>query len=68
MNKPISLALLAVGVMLIVYGVGASDSIGSALTRLCTASPTEKTVWRLTGGGLVAAIGLVGLLRASKSP
>ena len=33
MNKPISLALVVGGIILIVYGVAASDSIGSGFSR-----------------------------------
>jgi len=67
MNKIISLVLLAGGIVLIIYGVQASDSIGSSFLRMIDAAPTEKTMWLLIGGIVAAVIGLGGLLRGSKS-
>ena len=67
MNKILSLALLAGGVVLIIYGVNASNSIGSDFSRLFTGSPTDKSIWLLIGGIVAAAIGAGGLMRGSKS-
>ncbi len=67
MNKIISLVLLAGGIVLIIYGVSASDSIGSGFSRFFTGSPTDKTLWLLIGGTVAAVVGLGGLLRGSKS-
>ncbi len=68
MNKPISLALLVIGVILIVSGVAASDSAASGISRFFTGNPTDKTMWLLLGGIAAAIIGAAGLLRGSKSP
>ena len=67
MNKAISLALLIGGIILISYGITASDSIGSSFSRFFTGSPTDKTIWLLIGGGVAAAVGGSGLLFGSKS-
>lgn len=67
MNKPLSIALLVGGIILIVYGIGASNSLGSDLSRFFTGSPTDKTIWLLLGGIVATAIGATGLLRGSKS-
>jgi hypothetical protein len=67
MNKSISLALLVGGIILIVYGVSASDSIGSDFSRFFTGSPTDKTIWLLIGGAVASAIGLSGLAFGAKS-
>lgn len=66
MNKIVSLVLLAVGVALIVYGINASNSIGSDFSRLFTGSPTDKSIWMLIGGIVIAAIGAGGLFRRSR--
>ena len=68
MNKPISLALLIGGIILIVYGVSASDSAASGFSRFFTGSPTDKTMWLLIGGAIAAAVGASGLFRSSKAP
>jgi len=66
MNKPVSLALLIGGIILIIYGVSASNSVGSSFSRMFTGSPTDKTIWLLIGGVAATVIGLVGVLRGSK--
>ena len=67
MNRFISLILLAAGIILIVYGVNASNSIGSSFSRLFSGSPTDKTLWLLIGGVIVAIIGARGLFRGDRS-
>jgi hypothetical protein len=64
-NKSLFLALLVIGVVLLVLGVIASDSISSGFSRLFTGEPTDKTLWLLIGGG-VATIGGLGGLAGSK--
>jgi len=63
MNKLISLAILAVGIVLAIYGFSASDSFSSDVSRFFTGSPTDKTIWLLIGGIIAIIIGLAGLLR-----
>lgn len=65
MNKLVSLALLCGGIVLLVCGVAASESIGSGFSRLFTGSPTDKTLWLLIGGGVAVVIGAGGLMRGS---
>ena len=66
MNKILSLVLLAIGVVLIVYGVNASNSVGSDFSRMFTGSPTDKSMWLLIGGIALAVIGAGGLIRGSR--
>jgi len=68
MNKPIALALLVVGLILIIYGISANDSTASGFSRYFTGNPTDKTMWLLIGGAVATAVGAFGLLRGSKSP
>lgn len=68
MNRIISIVLLACGVMLLIYGGIASDSIASGFSRLFTGSPTDKTIWLFIAGGVATIVGLSGLLRGSKTP
>ena len=67
MNKPISLALLVAGVILVIYGISASDSVGSGFSRLFTGEPTDRAMWLLIGGGVAAVVGLAGVMRGSKT-
>ena len=66
MNKILSLVLLVAGIVLIIFGVSASNSIGSDFSRLFTGSPTDKSIWLLIGGVVVAIAGAGGLMRGSK--
>ena len=66
MNKIISFALLAGGIVLIVFGVIAMDSFRSDVARFFTGSPTDKAVWLLIGGVAVATGGLMRLSTGSK--
>jgi divalent metal cation (Fe/Co/Zn/Cd) transporter len=66
MNKIVSLALLAGGIILIVLGINATNSFSSDVSRLFTGSPTDKAMWMLIGGIIAAIIGLMGTLHSSK--
>ena len=61
MNKLISLAILAGGIVLVVFGVAATKSFSSDISRFFTGSPTDKAIWMLIGGIVAIIIGLAGL-------
>ncbi|MDB6109206.1 MAG: rane protein [Pedosphaera sp.] len=65
MNKPMGIAMLAVGILLILFGMNASDSIGSDFSRFFTGAPTDKAIWLLLVGVLSVVVGLTGSLRRS---
>jgi hypothetical protein len=66
MNKPIGIALLVVGIALIVYGVNASNSVGSDFSRFFTGAPTNKSMWLLLGGIASSIVGAVMTLRPAR--
>jgi len=66
MNKLIFLALLVAGVVLIIFGISATNSFGSDVSNFFTGSPTDKAIWMLIGGIVAAVIGLAGTLRGSR--
>ena len=66
MNRIISLALLIGGVVLMIYGINATNSFSSDFSRFFTGSPTNKAIWMLIGGAVAAVVGLVGTLRGWK--
>jgi len=66
MNKAVWLAIFAVGIVLVIYGVAASESFSSDVSRFFTGSPTDKTIWLLLGGIVAIIVGLVGLFHESK--
>jgi hypothetical protein len=65
-NKAVSIALLAGGIVIIVVGVNATKSFSSDVSRFFTGSPTDKAVWMLIGGVVAASIGLFGTMRGAK--
>lgn len=65
MNRILSIAILVVGVVLMIFGLNASDSLGSDFSRLFTGSPTDKTIWLLVGGIILAVVGAGGLVRGT---
>lgn len=67
MNKLTSLVLLIGGIILIIYGISAAESLGSDISRLFTGSPTDRTIWLLIGGILATVVGLGSPLSNSKS-
>lgn len=67
MNKAVPIVLLVVGVTLIVFGVNASNSFGSDVSRLITGEPTDKALWLLVEGGVASLVGLFGVFTRSKS-
>jgi hypothetical protein len=66
MNKPIAVALLVVGIVLLIFGYNASHSASSTLSRVFTGSPTNKAMWLIIGGIIATILGVFGLSRGSK--
>jgi LPXTG-motif cell wall-anchored protein len=67
MNIIVSLILTVGGILLIAYGINASESLGSDVSRLFTGSPTDETIWLLVGGIVMLAVGIGGLTFRRKS-
>ena len=65
MNKAIGLALIVVGVALLAYGLDASNSAGSSISRAFTGTPTDKTLWLLLGGAGSTIVGAIMTFRPS---
>ncbi|MBC8095497.1 MAG: DUF3185 family protein [Akkermansiaceae bacterium] len=66
MNKPLSLALLIGGIILLIFGITAADSFSSDVSKFFTGSPTDKAVWMMVGGVVLAVAGLFGTMRTAK--
>lgn len=67
MNKAIGLALLAGGIALIVYGIDASNSASSQISKTFNGTPTDKTLWMLIGGIAASICGAALTFKPSKS-
>jgi hypothetical protein len=66
MNKAVSLALLAGGIILTIFGVGELNSFTSDIFRVFTGAPTERSIWMTVSGVVLALLGLTGLVQGSR--
>jgi hypothetical protein len=66
MNKPLGIALLVIGLLLLVFGFNESQSTASDISKVFTNSPTDRSIWFLAGGGVAAAVGLYLVLTKSR--
>lgn len=57
MNKAMAIALMAVGIGLIIFGINASESFGSEVSKAFTGNPTDKSMWLLLGGIAATILG-----------
>lgn len=57
MNKALSLAILVIGVILLIFGINAHDSLASSAKEAVTGSPTDKSIWLITLGVIGVIVG-----------
>ncbi|HVU38298.1 MAG TPA: DUF3185 family protein [Opitutales bacterium] len=63
MNKGFAIGLLIAGIVCLVWGFAASDSVTSGFSKLFSGAPTDKTIWLLIGGTIATLAGFFGVLR-----
>lgn len=68
MNKILSLAILAAGVMLAMFGMNEMHSLTSDISRVLTGSPTDRALWMSIGGAVLVVLGAGGLVMSSRAP
>jgi hypothetical protein len=68
MMKLLGLALLAVGVVLLVMGWNASDSLSSEISEVFRGTPTDRAIWLLVAGGVTGLVGLALLFNPRRRP
>lgn len=57
MNKPLSLTILAVGIVLLVFGLNSHESLASTAKEAVTGTPTDKSMWLIVLGIVGIVIG-----------
>ncbi len=62
MNKAFSIALLVVGVVLLIFGINAHDSLASSAKQAVTGTPTDKSLWLIVLGIIGIVVGGLGSL------
>lgn len=59
MNSILGLGLLALGVVLLIFGFNASHSFSSDVSRTFTGNPTDRSMWLIIGGAVAVVVGFV---------
>jgi len=61
--------IVILGIILVIAGLDASDSLSSRFSRLFTGNPTDKTIWLLIGGAVAVILGvsMVGFRRGQRA-
>lgn len=65
-NRILAIVLLVAGVCLLFYGMQASHSFSSGISRIFTGTPTDRTIWLIAGGLVAAVAGLFMFMRGAK--
>lgn len=63
MNRIFSIALLVVGVILLIWGFNASQSVASEVSDAITGAPSDRSIWLIVLGAVGTIVGAFGLLR-----
>ena len=58
-QRIVGIALLVIGLVLVVVGLNASDSLADRWSNFFTGHYTDTTVWYIVGGIAASAVGLV---------
>lgn len=63
MNRPLGIGLIAAACLMAYFGLRASESLASEVSRFFTGSPTDRSVWLLLGAVACGVFGSMLLLR-----
>ncbi len=68
MNKALAIAILVVGVVLLIFGFNAQDSVASQASEALTGTPTDKSMWLIILGIIGVIVGGLGMLFRRGNP
>jgi hypothetical protein len=63
MNKAFSIAILIAGIVLLVFGINAHESVASSAKEIVTGTPTDKSIWLIVLGVIGILVGGFNSLR-----
>lgn len=61
MRLVFSIVLLVAAAVLLTFGVQASDSVASEVSRVFNGTPTDRSIWLIVAGAVCGLLGLMGL-------
>jgi hypothetical protein len=62
----VGIGIFALGVVLLIFGFSASQSLSSEVSRAFTGNPTDRSMWLLVGGAVAVIPGLFLALRSGR--
>lgn len=66
-QRIVGIVLLVLGVVILLFGLNASDSLGDQVSEAVTGRFTDKTMWYIIGGIGLAVVGVLMSLMGVKS-
>jgi hypothetical protein len=66
MPRGISIVVLIAGLVMLLWGFNASESLASGVSEVVDDTPSSKAMVLIIGGGVVAAVGAFGLFRRGR--
>lgn len=67
MNRLLGLAAIVAGVVLLIFGFNAADSLSSEVSEFFSGNPSDKSMWMMIGGAVLVIVGLGLTLLRGKS-
>lgn len=67
MQRIVGIALIVTGIVLAAWGINATDSFASHVSKFFTGSPTDRAVWLTLGGIATIIIGTGAALYPSRT-
>jgi multisubunit Na+/H+ antiporter MnhB subunit len=58
MNNIVGIAVLALGIVLLIFGFNEAHSFSSDVTRTFTGNPTNHSMWLIIGGAVAVIAGI----------
>jgi phosphatidylserine synthase len=65
-NKMLALAVLAGGVLLVIFGIAATHSLRSEVSEFFTGFPGNTAMWMLLGGVVLCVVGVASVMRRTR--
>jgi hypothetical protein len=67
-QRVLGIVLLVVGLVVLAFGLNATDSVSDSVSEGVTGRYTDKTMWYLIGGGALAVLGAgMAIMRGGRS-
>ena len=68
MNNIVGLAILALGIVLLIFGFNESQSFSSSVSKTFTGNPTDRSMWLIIGGAVAVIAGIAVSLMGRRRP